>query len=281
MPIANVGNIQIAKKNQMSPSISGNVLNNYDTKIGKFSKIGLQDEGCPPGMYAAYHTTTKDRIFRGARAIITLENPSVELGQYSMAQIWVQKGQYNGLESIQAGWAVDPALYGDSRTRLTTYWTLDNFGDTGFFNAECPGFVQVHPRIHDPGSPNLNISIFSSTTIHYHRYDSPGNTLSIKDIGPGIFSLSRYFQFGGEVYRNINKPCPPMGNGRFPNNNISETSYIAQMQYVTQEYNIRNTESAIMDTYTSNVGYKVVNWGNQGGNMRKTITYGGPGGNCD
>ena len=34
----------------MAPSFSGNVLNNYDTKIGKFSKIGLQDEGCPPGM---------------------------------------------------------------------------------------------------------------------------------------------------------------------------------------------------------------------------------------
>ena len=28
----------------MAPSFSGNVLNNYDTKIG------LQDEGCPPGM---------------------------------------------------------------------------------------------------------------------------------------------------------------------------------------------------------------------------------------
>ena len=53
----------------------------------------------------------EDRIFCGAQAIISLENPSVELGQYSMAQIWVQKGEYNGLESIQAGWAVSDKMY--------------------------------------------------------------------------------------------------------------------------------------------------------------------------
>ena len=34
----------------MSPSFSGNVLNNYDIKIGKFSELGFQDEGCPPRM---------------------------------------------------------------------------------------------------------------------------------------------------------------------------------------------------------------------------------------
>ena len=79
-------------------------------------------------------------------------------------------------------------LYGDSRTRITTYWTVrtksfsflpvvfvstfmnisllsltcfqvDNFGKTGCFNSVCPGFVQVHPRLH-PGSPFANISVF-------------------------------------------------------------------------------------------------------------------------
>ena len=83
---------------------------------------------------------------------------------------------------------MDPALYGDSRTRLTTYWTVrtksfsllpilvfistfmnisvlsliclqvDNFGNTGCFNSVWPGFVQVHPRIH-LGSPYNNTSV--------------------------------------------------------------------------------------------------------------------------
>lgn len=34
----------------MTPSFSGKVLKNYDIPIGKFSEIGIQDEGCPPGM---------------------------------------------------------------------------------------------------------------------------------------------------------------------------------------------------------------------------------------
>ena len=35
----------------------------------------------------------------------------MEMGQYGMAQIWVQKGQYNGLESIQGGWAVSENVF--------------------------------------------------------------------------------------------------------------------------------------------------------------------------
>ena len=35
---------------QMNPSFSGKLLERNDLSLGELSKIGLQDEGCPPGM---------------------------------------------------------------------------------------------------------------------------------------------------------------------------------------------------------------------------------------
>lgn len=99
-----------------------------------------------------------------------------------------------------------------------------------------------------------------------------------------IFTLlaneARFFQFGGEVYRNINEPCPPMGNGHFPCRVLKESSYFVQMQSVSPAYNLLDIDPIIMDKSVTNVGYDLVPWGNQRGNLKVSMSYGGPGGNC-
>ena len=112
-------------------------------------------------------------------------------------------------------------------------------------------------------------------------------TLDNQKIGywpKNIFTLlaneARFFQFGGEAYRNINKPCPPMGNGHFPSRVLKESSYFVQMQSVSPAYNLWDIDPIIMDKSISNVGYDLVPWGNQRGNLKIAMTYGGPGGNC-
>ena len=112
-------------------------------------------------------------------------------------------------------------------------------------------------------------------------------TLDNQKIGywpKNIFTLlaneARFFQFGGEAYRNINEPCPPMGNGHFPSRVLKESSYFVQMQSVSPAYNLWDIDPIIMDKSISNVGYDLVPWGNQRGNLKITMTYGGPGGNC-
>ncbi|KAK4557441.1 hypothetical protein RGQ29_007267 [Quercus rubra] len=259
-------------KIQMSPSFSGNVLNNYyDTKIGKFSKIGLQDEDCPPGMVPIMKI--KSRHLRN---------------EYSHSR-YNSKNFTNDNPSQQ----VDPALYGDSHTRLTTYWTVDNFGNTGCFNSVCPGFVQVHPRLH-PGLAFSNTSVFGGqqfiTDISIAQDGLSGHwwlKVDHQNIGywpKHIFTLltndARYFEFGGEVYRNVNKPCPPMGNGRFPSRELKETSFFTEMQYVTPVYSIRDIDPLPMAKYISYKGYDLKIWKNQGGDYHNFITYGGPGGKC-
>ncbi|WP_411026272.1 neprosin family prolyl endopeptidase, partial [Salmonella sp. s58078] len=61
-----------------------------------------------------------------------------------MSQIWVFAGSYKSdLNSIEAGWRVDPQLYRDYNTRLFIYWTTDNYNRTGCYDHWCPGFVQI------------------------------------------------------------------------------------------------------------------------------------------
>lgn len=42
----------------------------------------------------------------GARAYISVYNPPVKMYQVSMAQLWIEAGPPNLLNSIQFGWAV-------------------------------------------------------------------------------------------------------------------------------------------------------------------------------
>ncbi|CAA7025955.1 unnamed protein product [Microthlaspi erraticum] len=82
--------------------------------------------------------------FLGAQSDINVWNPPrVQAGDYSTAQIWLFAGISDTFESIEAGWMVNPGVFGDSRTRLFTYWTRDAYTKTGCINLLCSGFVQT------------------------------------------------------------------------------------------------------------------------------------------
>ncbi|URE45419.1 hypothetical protein MUK42_24821 [Musa troglodytarum] len=113
----------------------------------------------------------------GAKASINVWNPHVGGDdEFTTAQIWLRNGPYNSSDSIEAGWIVDPGLYGDRRTRFFVYWTVNLFvliflsstyfpwtfarptrlvsieqtdsgRTTGCFNLLCAGFVQTNPHV--------------------------------------------------------------------------------------------------------------------------------------
>ncbi|XP_071912056.1 protein neprosin-like [Coffea arabica] len=65
--------------------------------------------------------------YLGAKATINLWQPQVQgSGEFSLAQIWVLAGANSDLNSVEAGWMVFPSHFGDSNTRLFTYWTVSH-----------------------------------------------------------------------------------------------------------------------------------------------------------
>nr|DAD20120.1 TPA_asm: hypothetical protein HUJ06_021583 [Nelumbo nucifera] len=77
--------------------------------------------------HAIAYTGSSTQELYGAKATINVWDPSIQVvNEFSLSQIWILSGSFDGpdLNSIEAGWQVSPELYGDSRPRLFTYWTV-------------------------------------------------------------------------------------------------------------------------------------------------------------
>ncbi|XP_045802204.1 uncharacterized protein LOC123895758 [Trifolium pratense] len=86
--------------------------------------------------------------FIGAEANINVWNPRVDKPEdFTTAQLWLKATHGDNLESVEAGWMVNPKLYGDHNTRLFIYWTKDTYKSTGCFDLTCSGFVQTNKAV--------------------------------------------------------------------------------------------------------------------------------------
>ncbi|MCO5612774.1 hypothetical protein L7F22_067044 [Adiantum nelumboides] len=94
--------------------------------------------------YAIYTSIATD-YFTGAVSRISINTPSVEEDEVSIAQIWVvvNRDSDDDYSTLEAGWIIQPAVFEDGDPRLFIYWTNDDYNQTGCFNRICPGFVQT------------------------------------------------------------------------------------------------------------------------------------------
>ncbi|KAM3343876.1 hypothetical protein P3S68_025966 [Capsicum galapagoense] len=78
----------------------------------------------------------------GTGAILSVHNTRKNLTdhQFSSGYISIQ----NGNEHIQAGWTVNPYVYGDTHTRMYTYFKSRQYA---CFNTRCRGFVQINTGV--------------------------------------------------------------------------------------------------------------------------------------
>ncbi|XP_010536212.1 PREDICTED: uncharacterized protein LOC104811255 [Tarenaya hassleriana] len=147
-----------------------------------------------------------------SKSDMSVWNPSVEASDFTTSQIWMQNGPGDDFDSVEAGWAVNPDLFRDSRTRLFGYWTSDGYKTTGCFNLLCSGFVQIG-KAFALGAPIKDVSVGDKQfqiTVRLGK-DSIGNNwwLKVGDERVGYWpgSLFTYLthsatlvQWGGQVY---------------------------------------------------------------------------------
>ncbi|XP_023635915.1 uncharacterized protein LOC17881709 [Capsella rubella] len=169
--------------------------------------------------------------YLGAQSDINTWNPQgVQCSDYSSAQIWLLAGYPEISESIEAGWMVNPAVFGDTRTRLFTYWTNDAYSKTGCINLLCSGFVQISTKV-ALGATIDPVSSISSTQYHMSISinldpDSGNWWLTYNEFVLGYWPGTLFqdlrqnattVQWGGEVYSPNVRMKPhtktPMGSG--------------------------------------------------------------------
>ncbi|MCL7035474.1 hypothetical protein MKW94_015110 [Papaver nudicaule] len=294
------------------------------------TNFGLPNERCPPGtvairrtkkqelinakylaeshgtysavniLYKSYHFVSVQPsvgIYYGGKGRVSVENPTVGPDQFSSAQIWVQNGPDEELNSIESGWTVHPMLFGDNDTRLFGRWTADGFKNTGCYNMLCPGFVQVHPQ-HYFGSKPENISIYGVVSYAFlysvRRDPQSGNWwLILDDLNENIgywpkelFSHLRnnasVIRYGGVAGGGLKNQTPQMGNGHFANLDSTKCCNMRDMHvYNNKGQPLKFLASRVkLKQDTTTKCYNQIFWGfdpDHGGLM---VSFGGPGGNC-
>ncbi|XP_039123475.1 uncharacterized protein LOC120260100 [Dioscorea cayenensis subsp. rotundata] len=208
---------------------------------------------------------TSGYSYIGAKANINVWNPRVEADdEYTTGQMWLRNGPYNNSDSIELGWMVNPSVYGDRRTRLFTYWTVDSGKTLGCFDLLCPGFVQLSNEITlgapiEPVStsmgPQYQIpvevikvifiikSIFICSKIQNHSQDNKNEAwwfiyaynITVgywpAEIFRGMSRIATLVEWGGDVYTPRLRSGGPhtataMGSGAFANEHWGYSSFI-------------------------------------------------------
>nr|GME21242.1 uncharacterized protein LOC109169837 [Ipomoea batatas] len=228
--------------------------------------------------------------FTGARAIMTIWNPSLQgKNQYSSASLYLEDGD----NQIRVGWIVHPALYGDSRTRLFSRWTSDNYGKTGCYINHCPGFVitsnvvplnYAFPQISVSRGEQFDVTlgVSKSSTGNWEFYY---NDQKLGTWPSFIFSKmgesASQLRFGGECYEPENQGVSPqMGSGdKFKNGQYDRTAYMRQLRYSDSRDGDFDVNDAMVQVQMSRCYYAA----SQGYNShddwyRYSFMYGGMGG---
>ncbi|RZC85397.1 hypothetical protein C5167_041580 [Papaver somniferum] len=294
---------------------------------------GLQNERCPPGSVPLRRTTKEELVharyllqqknnsihtnrytqspmyyhfvsveeenkegkpYFGSVAWMSVHGFELNHDQITTAQIWIQNGPPENINSIEVGWFIYPELSGNSFTRTFGYWTADGSNQTGCFNMFCPGFVQVSNRSYLgqqilPLSEEYGGKVFVMT---YKVFRDPktGNWWFVsndeaigywpKELFTHLADNASIMRYGGIAGNKPQAPAPPMGNTYLPQlQDYSKTAFMTRLQYVDEKGeavkinpdNIQTKRNTTLDEYD------ILFAGNIGGEYGITMAYGGPG----
>ncbi|KAF2950677.1 hypothetical protein DAI22_01g205300 [Oryza sativa Japonica Group] len=238
--------------------------------------------GVTDGHHYGVAYATGNAKYYGTKVTINVWKPKIATSRdFSMAQLWITAGSYanKDLNTIEAGWQVYPAMYGDDKTRLFIYWTRDAYNRTGCYNLACSGFIQTNPQFVIGGSISP-VSIYSGT-----QYDpARGNwwlQVQGKYVGywpSSIFTRLRTgvadtVEWGGEVYSP--RITTPMGSGHFPEEGFGRATYSRAIQVVDSSNHLKPPKGVGLIAPLPNC-YNVIAGSSSTTNWGTYIYYGGP-----
>ncbi|KAI9085550.1 hypothetical protein K1719_032393 [Acacia pycnantha] len=192
-----------------------------------------------PSSYPKVYVRGDDRYY-GGKATINTWNPSVQFGEFSVSQIWLlNDDDVANTNTIEAGWQVNPQLYGDNTTRLFTYWTDDNGKTTGCYDLLCSGFVQ-HDAGVAVGASITPLSIYGNQSAQAAMKRSGRESDRILAFGSVLSTLLQCNggRVGGEVINtrsNGQNTATQMGSGHFPAEGYGKASFFANIKIVNDK----------------------------------------------
>jgi hypothetical protein len=230
----------------------------------------------------------------GGHSYLNLWDPSIGANQvFSLSQHWYVGGSGANLQTLECGWQVYPAMYGDTKPHLFTYWTADDYNKTGCYNLTCSAFVQIGSSF-APGMAlgPTSVSGGSQYIIELAYWHTGGrwwlyfNGTAGSNVigyypdtlykGGALASQATEIDYGGEVVGTTS--FPPMGSGAFANAGWQKAAYQRTIGYWPPQGGAMinaglTTSQSWPNCYTAQVDLYGSPW-------FETLWFGGPGGNC-
>jgi hypothetical protein len=194
-----------------------------------------------------------------SQSTLNIWSPNVERNnEFSLSQIWLQRGSSSDLETVEAGWQVYPSRNGgDVQPHFFIYYTPDNYS-TGCYDLTCPAFIQTNPNITIgmalPGS--VRDGLQQEGTVAYWRDPATGNWWLVVQgnitVGyypttlfdsNGIRDFANVITYGGEIIDSEvggKHTATDMGSGDFPVAGSGRAAYQRSIQYMDTSGNIIN-----------------------------------------
>ncbi|KAF8093697.1 hypothetical protein N665_0380s0017 [Sinapis alba] len=261
----------------------------YASNARRFEEMHLNPLSADsPGTHIAGVRSTSAGPYHGVQGWFTVFELNVAKDQASYASI------YLGTETnfIQAGWMINPGVFGDQRVWSYGFWRGKN--GKGCYNVNCPGFVQVAKD--DPiGYPNEPSPYVGSYRFSIHQDKHTGNwwiTELIKgkpnvDIGywpKELFDLlsdgAKMVGVGGTVQASPSGSSPPMGNGQLPSKNPKSSAIFTNVGFLNSHYVQSRFDSAPTDKILDSGKCYGLRYGDyMYTDLQFNFNYGGPGGN--
>ena len=242
----------------------------------------------------AYSHQTIDNL--GGHSFLNLRAPSVTGDQiFSLSQHWYSAGSGAAHQTVEVGWQVYPVKYGHSQPVLFIYWTADNYGPSGGYNLDKPGFVQTNPAwtiggamspVGSGGGPQFEIEIaFYLSGGNWWLYlgglqpqHAVGYYPASVFNGGAMTSHATQALYGGETVCGATGPWPEMGSGAFSGAIYPHPAWHRAIFVMPRgggaQWATLTGESPSPACYNQFVGNYLAPW-------NVTMFYGGPGGgNC-
>uniref|UniRef100_M1D8H7 Neprosin PEP catalytic domain-containing protein n=1 Tax=Solanum tuberosum TaxID=4113 RepID=M1D8H7_SOLTU len=210
----------IAKELEKQRSVKAKRLLKDENIYFKAEEFWLNKKGCPIGTVPIRRLTQEQ--------LQNAKDASLSMANKSLAEDIID---------------VHPQLYGDSRTRLYSHWTVNGGQKTGCYNNICPGFVQLDTEVPiDYAFPKISRPMYDDEELLIQIYKDQDYYLYIQS----MFSIgfwpetmfnelrngSQVVRYGGQAFTPAGQQySPPMGNGNFQDGNPHTTCHMRQVLY--------------------------------------------------
>jgi hypothetical protein len=241
---------------------------------------------------------TSTGAYTGGGAIFSLNGPviAVPASEFSLSQLWIVAGSSSNTNTAEVGWQVYPAGHPSDNPlapHLFVYWTSDDYQNTGCYNLQCSGFVQINNTWVLGGAFAQYTTLAENSNVEYEVAiyvvfvpKIPGWALVIDNTVVGYWPSSIYnllqtsadsVQFGGEVEPATIPTATAMGSGAFPSQGYPIAAYQKNVVYFDTAGNASNAELSVWGITSSNCYTLIIDQGAPSTDWASFFFFGGPG----